>query len=279
MHRKLTTALVISAITLFAAHVPALAGGRASLIREALEQATRRSGRALTEQAARESAEQAIESAVKRFGPKAAEAIADGGLELIEAGARYGDDVLRFAVEASPAARRALAVDAGNLMPLVKELGPEALEFEATSPGLARKAFATFGDDTARKIATTVPDADLPRLVTYAERADSPQTRTLLVEAYRREGKSIFERIPPKLVLAGGLTTAMLYGTHRVTAPMAALGTQIGDNPDLATRTLDWIAVIGGCMLIVATISFFWWLGFFRRHRTAKNRRHSDDNT
>lgn len=264
MHRAPTTALIISMAALLAAATPAHAGGRAALVREAVELATRRSGRELTEKAARESAEQAVESAVKRYGPKAAEAVADGGLELVEAGARYGDDVMRVAVEAGPAARRALALDAGNLVPLVRELGPEALELEAKSPGLARRAFTSFGPDGARRIAMTVPADDLPRLVAYAERADTPATRKALLEAYEKEGRAIFERIPPKLVLAGGLTVAMVYGTHRATAPMAAVGDQIGRDPALARRTIDWLALIGGGLATLVTGACLWRFGLLR---------------
>lgn len=269
MPRTPTIARVVSLAVMLAACVPTQAGSRASLVREALEQASRCSGRELAEQAARESAEQAVESAVKRYGPKAAEAIADGGLELVEAGVRYGDDVMRIAVEAGPAARRTLALDAGNLVPMVRELGPEALEIEARSPGLARKVFANFGSDGARTIATTVPADDLPRLVAYAERADSPQTRQLLLETYAKEGPVIFQRIPPKLVLAGGLSAAMLYGTHRATAPFAAVGERITNDPDLARRTIDWMAIIGGGILALVTTACLWRFGLLRGPRSA----------
>ena len=271
MHRPLavTVATALFLAGLVAAGRPAHAGGRASLVREILDQASRRSGRELTEQAARESAEQAVASAVKRYGPRSADAIADGGLELVEASTRYGDDVMRIAVEAGPAARRALALDAGNLVPLVRQLGPEALELEAKSPGLARQVFENFGPDAARQIARNMPAEDMPRLVAYANRADAPATRKALLEAYRNEGPTIFERIPPKLVLAGGLSAAMLYGTHRATAPAAAVGTRIAADPDLAKRVVDWMGLVAGSLLTFITAAFLWRLGMLRRPRSA----------
>jgi hypothetical protein len=267
MHRTLAMTVVAFLAALVVSAAPAHASGGTAFVREVLEQATRRSGRELTERAARESAELTVEAAVKRYGPAAAEAIADGGLELVEAGARYGDDVMRIAVEADPAVRRALALDAGNLVPLVRELGPEALEIEARSPGLARQVFANFGADGARTIATTVPADDLPRLIAYADRADSPQTRKLLLETYEKEGRTIFDRIPPKLVLAGGLTAAMLYGTHRMTAPAAAVGERIAADPDLARRTVDWLALVGGGLLALVTTVCLWRFGILRGPR------------
>jgi hypothetical protein len=247
---------------------PAVAGGRGTLAREALDLAARRSRRELLEHGARESAEQVVEAAVQKYGPQAATVIADGGLELIEAGARHGDGVIRIALEVGPAARRTLALDAGNLLPLARELGPEALEIEARSPGLARRVFSSFGADNARKMATTVPAEDLPRLVAYAERADTPQTRQALLDAYATEGPRLFQRIPPKLVIAGGLTGAMIYGTHRVTAPMAKLGDQIGADPDLAKRMLDWLALIGGGLVTLVAIAFLRRAGFFIGKKT-----------
>lgn len=160
------------------------------------------------------------------------------------------------------------ALGAGTLSPIVKELGPEALKLEAKAPGIAERVIGTFGPDDATKIATTVPAEDIPRLVAYADRADTPATRKALLEAYEKEGPSLFERIPPKLVFAGGLTTAVIYGTHRATAPMAALGNQIARDPSLARRTLDWVAVIGGSAVLLVTAGVMWWAGLFGR-RTA----------
>jgi hypothetical protein len=246
---RLGMAILATPLALAGGLPHAAAGGVSAVVREAVEMAARRSGRQLGESAARESVEHAIATAVTRHGPKAATTLADGGLELVEASARYGDDVMRIAVEASPAARRTLALDPGGLLPLVREFGPEALELEAKSPGLARRVYGGFGSEAARKIAREVPAEDVPRLVSYAEKADSPQTRRLLLDAYAKEGPGLFGRIPPKLVLAGGLTTSMIIGTHRATAPFAAVARQIASDPALSRRALDWTAVIGGGLL------------------------------
>jgi len=214
MHHTNTVVALLTVCSLVATSPRAVAGGRATLLREATEFVTRRGTRELAEKATRETAEQVVEAGVTK-------------------------------------------------------LGAEAVELEVKAPGLTRTVFTVFGDDAARKIATTVPAEDLPRLVSYAERADTPQTRALLLEAYEREGRSLFERIPAKLVLTGGLTTAMIYGTHRASAPMAALGTQIENNPDLAGRALDWMALIGGAVVLLVTTVLLRWLGLFRRRQPA----------
>jgi hypothetical protein len=175
-------------------------------------------------------------------------------VELVEATAKYGDDVMRVAIDATPAARRALALEPGRMLPLVRELGEEALEIEAKSPGLARRAFTTFGDDGARQVARQVPADDLPRLLKYAEQADTPETRHLLLDAYKKEGTSIFERIPASLVLATGLTASMIYGTHRATAPLDATADAIRDNPDIARDTAIGFVWVFGIVAVLVTL-------------------------
>jgi hypothetical protein len=225
-----------------------------TLVREAVEMAFRRSGREVAEKATREAVEQSVEVGVATYGPRAAQAVAEGGVELVEAVAKYGDDVMRVAVDATPAARRALALEPARMVPLVRELGVEAVEIEARSPGLARRIFTSFGDDGARQIARQVPADDVPRLLAYAEKADSPATRRALLEAYEKEGRSIFERIPPKLVLAGGLSVSMVYGTHRMTAPFAAAANAMEDNPDLPRDVVHGTLWIMGAVAVLTTV-------------------------
>lgn len=248
------------------------APGVSQLVREAVEFAFKKSGQEVAERASREAVEQSVEAGVKKYGPRAAQAVAEGGVELVEATAKYGDDVMRVAVEATPAARRVLALEPGRMLPLVRELGEEALEIEAKSPGLARRAFTTFGDDGARQIARQVPADDLPRLLKYAEQADTPETRRLLLDAYKKEGPSIFERIPASLVLATGLSASMIYGTHRATAPLDATADAIRDNPDIARDTANGFVWVFGIVAILATIFV---LSAFRLTPWHANRPHS----
>ena len=237
------------------------APGMSQIVREAVKFAFKKSGREVAEQASREAVEQSVEAGVRKYGPRAAQAVAEGGVELVEATAKYGDDVMRVAVEATPAARRVLALEPGRMLPLVREFGEEALEIEAKSPGLARRAFTAFGDGGARQIARQVPAEDLPRLLKYAEQADTPETRRLLLDAYKKEGPSIFERIPASLVLATGLSASMIYGTHRVTAPLDATADAIRDNPDIARDTANGFIWVFG---IVATLATVFVLSAFR---------------
>lgn len=224
------------------------------VIEECVERAAKRSGRKGIEKAAKKSAGETLEQLAKHYGNDAIRVVDDAGLELLEAIPKYGDDVAALAMKSSPQARRAFACNIPDLLPLARRVGTEALELEAKSPGLATKFFQVFGDDAAKVIAKNIPSEDLPRLLKYADAADSPATRELLLKSYQREGKELFTRIPPKLVLAGGLTATMLYGTHQLTSPARAISKAIASNEDLAetaTKTAIHTGVFGITVLLL----------------------------
>ena len=120
---------------------------------------------------------------------------------------------------------------------------------EKKAAGSSAKVMATFGPTAAGEIAEHAAAADIPRLLIYAEKADTPATRELLLQMYKKEGGSIFRRIPPGDVLAYGLTAAALYGVHRGTAPMAATGKAITNHPEMAKDVAE------------ASVRYFWMLG------------------
>ncbi len=245
--------------------IEALASPSSTITREVLESVLResveRSGREALEEGARRSAIETLERLIGKYGDDALKIARDGGLELIEAVPKFGNEVFEIAVKASPEARRALARNLPELLPLAKRVGVEAIELEARTPGLALKTFSTFGDDGGKIIARSAPSEDVPRLLSYGEKADSKATRDLLIESYQKEGGSIFERIPPKLVLASGLSVSMLYGAHRGTEPFQAMGDAIRENDDLAKDALSKFGLIGGVIVLGLSALLLWRFG------------------
>jgi len=153
-----------------------------------------------------------------RHGGSVSRAVRDGGLEALS---RDPDALARVAAELTPRARRALLQNTDRLLPLALSRGPEAVELAVRHPGVHRKLMRM--GSSAGEL-SDVPSTDLPRLLRYLDAADSPATREALLNAYAREGPRLFERIPPRLVLAGGLSTALVLGTHRATAPFHGAG-------------------------------------------------------
>jgi len=259
-----------------------LASPSSTLTREVLERVLResaeRSGREVLEGGAKRSAIETLERLSGKYGDDALKIARDGGLELIEAVPRFGDEVFEIAIKISPAARRALARGIPELLPLAKRVGVEAVELEARTPGLALKTFSTFGDDGGKIVAKSASTEDVPRLLSYGEKADSKATRDLLLAQYQKEGKSIFERIPPKLVLASGLSVSMLYGTHRGTEPFQATGDAIRQNEGLAKDTIIQFSLVGAVVVLVLAALLFWRFGLMpwqrpkaSAHSTTKN--------
>lgn len=238
---------------------------RAGIAREILERVLRdgaeRSGREVLEGEAKKSAVEALERLTKVYGDDVLKVVQDGGIELLEAVPRFGDDVIELAIKASPAGRRTLARELPDLLPLARRVGVDAIELESRAPGLAVKTFSTFGDDGGKLVAKNVPTEDVPRLLSYGEKADNPETRKLLLEAYEKEGKSLFERIPAKLVLASGLTASMIYGTHRMTEPAVATGDAIRSNEGLAQDAVRLSVVCGGIAFAVIAVLVLWRFG------------------
>jgi len=197
---------------------------------EVVDAAAKVSGRSLTPSVRTALAQQLRQAAV-RHGDDVLRATQRGGLELAEAAARHGDDVWRFSAM-SPGAARSLALHADDLLPAIRRVGPELLELEARHPAIALRATRAFGDDAVRYLAKEVPSSDLPRLVGFAERADSPATRKLLLEAYRRDGPVILRKLDWKVVLATGLSAAMITGAHQVSDGIQdSLTTLASDHP------------------------------------------------
>ncbi|CAN7563320.1 hypothetical protein [Variovorax sp. LjRoot178] len=209
--------------------------GLASLVLEQVaEAAARTSGRPLLSQSAKRTAMKEVEHLAGKHGDVVLEIVKDGGLEMLEAVTQYGDEVVQIAAKASEQGRRALALDVHGMLPLVREFGVEVLEAEAKAPGQAANLFRVFDAEVGKRVAAEVATVDLPRLIKYAEKADGPTTRRLLLDAYRKEGAHLFTRIPPGRILEGGLTAAMLVGAHRMTAPFIAIAEVLRQHPILA---------------------------------------------
>lgn len=252
---SLIVSILLTAPTLIQAAIPA------SVVREAVEAALRKGGREAVDPAVRRAAMEAGEQIARRHGRSGLRLLADGGMEAAQVLARHGDEAVRISQSLSPAARRMLVTHADTLIPLGRRLGTEAVEQAAKSPHTAVRLLNTYGDDVGMRILRQAPAEDLPRALRYLDAADSPATREAFLKAYRLEGSSIFQRIPPSLVVAGGLSTAMIVGTVRVTKPLVEIGEQIAkqesdkvweDFTNLATQIhLQTLYVLAAVLLIL----------------------------
>lgn len=243
--KTIYTYLSLIALCLFFTTPPAT-GSIAKPVMEVVEQLAKKAGRAPAKGAA-----EALELAYRTGGPAALKTARAGGLDLVEAAARHGDEVFSMAARV-PAASSALASRAGKIVPLARRHGDDVLRIEAVAPGLADDAIKAFPKNTDLARLTKLPPADMQKVISYsAHAADDTAARTLL-RAVEKKGSSVFERLNPKQILAAGLSTAMV-----VTAGGGAVA--IASSPD---HTLDKMETLakpvtyagGAAIIIIASI-------------------------
>lgn len=210
-------------------------------------------------------------SAVRRCCPRVGPLVTDGGLELFEAAARHGDDVIAIAGKVGPATRRTLALEADRLVPLARRYGPEILDLEAEAPCLARRVAESFGPDMVGPLARNAAASDLPRLLAAAERATSPAARELLWMRCLEGGSQFLKWIDWRVVLATGLSVAVIDAAHRVTAPLAAAGETIRKNPEAAKQLggsmIWWPSVLWSATPLLIAACLLWRFGLMPWHR------------
>lgn len=233
------------------------------MVTNAVEAALRQGGRQSVEPAARRAAMAAGEQVARRHGAGGLRLLADGGMDAVQVMARYGDDAVRLSNNLSPAARRVMVSHADSLIPIGRRLGAEAVERAAKSPHTAAQLLRTHGDDLGMRVLRQTPPGDLPRVLRYLDAADSPATREAFLRAYRREGASIFQRIPPGLVVATGLSTAMVVGTVRATQPMMEVAGKISElaPEEVMAQVMDFVKTAHSHNLILfgAILLFLIW--------------------
>jgi hypothetical protein len=250
---------------------PALKAGVAYLD-ETLEAASKISGRSLSP-AYRKIALAQLRNAVAKHGDEAIVAARKGGLELMEVAGKYGDDVWTLASK-TPAGARALAMRPQELLPMTRRIGAEVLELEAKSPGLAKHVVKNFGDDGVRHFAGHVPANDATRLVGYANRADNPATRDLLIEAYKKGGADFLDKLNWKHIMATGLSVAAITAAYQVSdGVQEGLITVSEDSPETFHQTsslaIDRLTapVVVPAMVLGLGVVCIWLFRYYRKTR------------
>ncbi|MEA1969249.1 MAG: hypothetical protein U9N77_13670 [Thermodesulfobacteriota bacterium] len=254
-----TQAFVAPAVKISAKHLDA-----------ALELAAKVSGKVLTP-ATRKAALTQLRNAVVKHGEEAILVARKGGLELITAAEKYGDDVWKFASRA-PEGARALAMHPRELLPLTRRIGTEVLQIEAKAPGLAKQVVRNFGDDGVRYFGKHVPAGDATRLVGYAKKADSQAARQMLLEIYQKRGTHFLDKLSWKHIMAGGLSASMITAAYQISDGVQEGLTTVAENsPETFNKTVSHtIDRITQPFIIPATffgigLAAIWLFRYYRR--------------
>ena len=231
---------------------------------EAVECAAKISGKTLTRESRTVLARQLSKAALKN-GDDVIKLARSGGVELIEAYGKYGDDVFRFSRKV-PASTRVLAMHADELIPLTRKLGPSVLKIEARTPGMSKYIIKNFGDDAVKSLAKA-PPRDIPKLVGYADRAVNDKAKRYLLKGYQMSNGKILKHIDWKVVMAGGLSASAVIAAYRASGGVeSALKTAAEKSPDgfwkVADRTVNklmfpyYILFGGGAVLLLLYFGF-----------------------
>jgi hypothetical protein len=201
---SLTLAPVVAALSLFPA--------KASPVeRTLLERILKHAGGELLERTARETAEHSAAAALRSLGKTGAEeAVKRGGLPLLQAAARHGDDVWHLAGRV-PESTRFLASKPAEALHLAGRFGDDAVRLESRVPGMAQKAVEHFGPKSLGPLSKAAP-AEVNHLIGYAGKAQNPEVRKKLFDLWVQRGGAILEVLErhKALIFTGGLTLAIL---------------------------------------------------------------------
>lgn len=220
------------------------------VVEETVEIAAKRSGKTIGKTAEATIGDELIE-AMGKYGDDVIPLVREGGLEVLEQGAKHGDDFWRLCKQV-PDASRAMALHADELIPLAKRIGPEVLEIEAKAPTMAAKVASEFGDD-AVKVLAKHPE-DTTRLVGYAAKADSPETARLLYETYKKSANpsAFLEHLNWKHIMAAGLSSAAIISTYQISD-----GVQEGfKNPETLNHATSLFFLLGAIVLAIVFSPF-----------------------
>jgi hypothetical protein len=245
---------------------------QAGIIQETIEIAAKVSGKVMSS-SSKKAAELVLTKAVTQYGDDAIKIARHGGIEAIKHGAKYGDDFWRLAKNASPSGMRTLALHADTLMPLAKRLGNNFIKLESKVPGLASRVVNEFGDNAVAHLAAKASPNDISKLLGYAAKADSPATKKLLWESYKKGGSTFLNNLNSKAILTAGLSTAMIVAAYKISNGVEDGIKDISiKNPDVAVKffsklvsPFQWFLIIIASLFIVPV--FFKWRYFLRNKK------------
>lgn len=239
---------------------PATVVGRTvtrKVVSETIEQAAKRSGKALTP-AVRKTSEKLLVNACKQYGDDVLKAVSHGGLEVLEQGGKHGKVFWQLCAH-FPQGARSLALHADELLPIARRIGPDFMKLETHVPGLGKKAVECFGDDAVRALLKLSPD-DAAKLIAYGAKADSPKTAGKLLKATEKTGGTILKQLDGKKILAVGLTASMVTAAYKVSDGVEDGLKNVSQNsPENFTRAVErpltYVGVIGS----VGLLGFLFW--------------------
>lgn len=132
---------------------------------------------------------------------------------------------------------------------------PGAIAREALEEGAKReimqsapRTIEVFGEVSTKSFLESIPKRDAIMLTQLAEKTDSMATKKILIQAYKQEGSSLFERLSWKQIAAYGLTAAAITGTYQLSRGgqsfFESSGKAVEKSPSILQKPLDSMSIL-----------------------------------
>jgi hypothetical protein len=139
---------------------------------------------------------------------------------------------------------------------------------------MTRHVVKNFGDDGVRYFAKHVPTQDASRLMGYAGKADSPDTRGMLLDYYKKGGTHFLEKLNWKHIMAGGLSAAAITAAYQISDGIQdGLTTVAESSPETfhktASHAIDRLTrpIVVPATLFGIGLAAIWLFRYYRRTR------------
>ena len=238
-----------------------------SVFREVLESVIRKEGKSAMSHTGLEAMENTMIRYSSIHGPEAITRLTTtGGTNFLRGLEKYKGEFIDLSMKLSDDGVRVLSRKCDHLMPLAKKFGPEIVELEAKAPGVHSLVIKHYGPESLELFARKIPSSDITHLLQLAERAKDKTAKDMIVKTYVREGRSFFEKIPPKLVIAVGVGGGLVFIAKGVGDGAKAVGEGVKDGIEIIShpvgksleQSFSYLAAFLGFIFVAGSVFFAW---------------------
>jgi len=227
---------------------------KASVASELLEKLVVLSGKAL-DPAAHAAARQTLEKGLSMYGESAAFAARKGGMALIEAAARHGDEVWKLA-KICEGAPEALAARADTILEVAGRWGRDAACLEIKAPGCGEVLARKLGSAEVGELVSKAAPEEIKRLAMLSAQCTTEEAR-VAAGLWRQGNTHVLERLSVPRIAAYGFAAAAVIAAVQVPSDAlhfleAALTATLGSTLAL----LSWLFAIA--VMAVLSVPVLW---------------------
>ena len=227
---------------------------KASVASEILEKLVILSGKTL-DPAAHAAARQTLERGLSVYGESAALAASKGGMALVNAAARHGDEVWKLA-KVCEGAPEALAARADTILDVAGRWGRDAACLEIKAPGCGEVLARKLGSAEVGELVSKAGPEEIKRLATLSAQCTAEEAR-VAASLWRQGNTHVLERLTAPRIVAYGLSAAALIAAVQVPSEAlhfieSALTATLGST----LAAISWICVLA--LLAILSFPIFW---------------------